>query len=484
MKVQDAGGLAVALSEVIRLLSESEPPESLRDRLLDLCAHVTAGDVLLVSQGDALRGGETLLDVPADEVQPLLAAMRRHDLASISMESTASARELLLLANVLSEAAPQGHAASAGAQRLDRRLLELGCWHVVAQLREGAESTLSAPISDQTALRPAVTAALARETTEAALAIVEQLTGELQRSREQDDALGTALVLHDVLLIERRVAGLGPSAAELSALWARTFDQFATPAALRLVAGLLASDSIERASLLAVMQRAGDAGAGALIAQLIAETGLAKRRELYDAIVDVRAGLPVLLRSLQHPTWYVVRNAVSLLGAMRAPDVESQLAMTFAHADERVRLATTTALARIGTPGALASLGGAMRDRSSAVRHRAFRSLLKAQGTSISASGVADALEIERRPETQRELLDALLGSTSPETVQRLVRLCSPSSRGAFSAELRVSMIDALMRLRPAAAMPILRMAAEDRDPVVRSHARELMATPVAAATP
>jgi hypothetical protein len=45
-------------------------------------------------------------------------------------------------------------------------------------------------------------------------------------------------------------------------------------------------------------------------------------------------------------------------------------------------------------------------------------------------------------------------------------------------------MFEALMRLRPAAAMPILRMAAEDRDPVVRARARELMATPVPTPTP
>jgi HEAT repeat protein len=481
MLMQDACELAVALSELILQLSESPPPDSLRSGLVAVCARVAAGDTILEVRRDVLHVGDAPLEVSADAVQSLLAAMRRHELASIAIESTATPRELLLLGNVLSEAAPQGDAAAARAQRLDRRLLELGCWHVVPRLRTDVETVADGGVASHTATRPAVSAALAAETTEAALAVIEDLTRALQLHRVQDDALGTALLLHDVVLIERRVAVLGDGAAELSALWAITFDQFATPGALRLVATLLAGDAIERASLLAVMLRAGDIGAGALIAQLITETDRAKRRELYDAIVHVRAGLPLLLRSLQHPTWYVVRNAVSLLGAMHAPNVESQLAMTLAHSDERVRLAATSALSRLGTPAALAALGSAMRDKAAAVRHRAFRHLRKALGTGIGATVVADALELERHPATQRELLDALLASTSPETVQRLVRLCSPSSRGAFSAELRVSMFEALIHLRPAAAMPILRMAAEDRDPVVRSRARELMATPVVA---
>jgi HEAT repeat protein len=346
-----------------------------------------------------------------------------------------------------------------------------------------------------------VSAALACETLEAAQAFIEQLTRTLQVHRLEDDAVGTASVLLDVVLIERQVAALtgssdhantngstknsaataniGGGNAELSALWTATFEQFATSGALRLVATLLSSDALDHGSLLSVMQRAGDAGAGALIAELIAESDRTKRRALFDTIVVVRAGLPLLLRSLQHPMWYVVRNSAALLGAMRAPNVEPQLAMTLAHTDERVRLAATTALSRIGTTAAIGALGAAMRDRSAAVRHRAFRQLRKAQGTSINATVVGDALELERNADAQRELLDALLASTSPETVQRIVKLCSPSSRGVFSAELRITMFEALMRLRPAAAMPILRMAAEDRDPVVRARARELMATPV-----
>ncbi len=483
MSIHDASGLAVALSTLIRQLSASEPPESLRDALVDLCARAAVGDVLLASQHGVIHVGETPLELPATDVQLLLDAMSRHGLASISFESTASARELLLLANVLSEAAPHGDAMTARAQRVDRRLLELGCWNVVARLQSALDVSHDASAPCQTAMRPAVSAALACETTDAAAAFMEQLARDLQQHRVQGDAVETALLLHDIILIERRVAMLGDSAAELSVLWATTFDQFATHGALKLVATLLATGAISRTSLFAVLQRAGDVGAGALLAQLITEADRAKRRELYDAIVDVGAGLPLLLRSLQHPMWYVVRNAVSLLGAMGAPNVESQLAMTLAHADERVRLAATRALARLGTPAALASLGAAMRDKSATVRHRAFRHLRKAQGAGISATVLADALEIERTPDTQRELLEALIASTSPDVVQRLVRLASPSTRGSFSAELRVSIVEALMRLRPAAAMPILRMAAEDRDPIVRSRARELMATPSAAAT-
>src|SRR5690606_2785435 len=79
-----------------------------------------------------------------------------------------------------------------------------------------------------------------------------------------------------------------------------------------------------------------------------AET-IEERRCYFDAIVSLRAGIPRLLDALAHPQWYVVRNAVSLLGEMRVLEADSALVPLLDHPHVRVREAAVAALTRLGT---------------------------------------------------------------------------------------------------------------------------------------
>ena len=142
----------------------------------------------------------------------------------------------------------------------------------------------------------------------------------------------------------------GATYAEIRRVWVSTFDRIATRDAMDLVTLMLPQRGYPEPDVLAVLQRAGDVAAAAMIGRLLAARQLSERRVLYDTIVHVRAGATVLLRCLQHPEWHVVRNAALLLGAMRSADVESALGATLKHHDSRVRVAVVTALIEIGTP--------------------------------------------------------------------------------------------------------------------------------------
>lgn len=476
LSTTDGSELAIGLATLVRQLSSKADQDALRAALVQVCETATQADVVFTEISGALCANDQAVTANAALVLPLIEAMQRHGVSAISVESLAAPKELLLVANLLSEA-------SAGPDaRIDLRAHELGCWHV--GFKVNAER--SAPFNEggsltEGAVRPNVSAALACATVDDAYTFSDGLVEQMQLHAYQGEAVKVAYLLLDVLRAERDCALLGEASDDLRAVWTATFDQLVSTSTLSLVAQLLQSSEIARDEVLEVLQRAGDAGAGALIARLIAETGRLERRALFDAIVEMHLGTPLLLRSLSHPMWYVVRNAASLLGAMKAPDVEAALAHVLIHSDERVRLAATTALSRIATPAACAALAGAMKDKSATVRHRAFRNLRKIAGKNINAAAVGDALELERNDDMQHEMLRALVSSNSPDAVQRLVKLCSPSARGVYSSDVRIAMLEALVRLRPSAAMPLLRMAGEDRDFAVRTRARELMTKPVAA---
>jgi len=476
LSTPDGSGLAVAFATLVHQLSTKQDQDALRGAFVSVCENANHVDVVFTEVGGALCADDQALMADAALVQPLVEAMHRHGVSAIHVESLAAPKELLLVANLLSEASTGPDA------RIDLRAHELGCWHVGFKVHSERHGTLSEEGSlSERAVRPNVSAALACATVDDAYIFSDRLIEQMQLYLSEGDAVNMAYLLFDVLRAERHCALLGDASDDLRAVWTATFDQLVSTTTLDLVAQLLQSTDIARDEVLEVLQRAGDAGAGALIGRLIAETGRLERRALFDAIVEMQLGTALLLRSLSHPMWYVVRNAASLLGAMKTPGVEAALAQVLNHLDERVRLAATTAFSRIGTPAACAALATALKDRSATVRHRAFRNLRKLSGKHINAAAVGDALELERNDDMQHEMLRALVSSTSPDAVPRLVKLCSPSARGTFSSDLRIAMLEALVRLRPSAAMPLLRMAAEDRDLVVQIRARELMAKLVAA---
>ena len=470
LSTTDGSELAIALATLVRQLSGKADQDALREALVRVCETATQSDVVFAESAGSICANDQAMTANTALIQPLAEAMLRHGVSSITVESLAAPKELLLVANLLSEASTGPDA------RIDLRAHELGCWHVVFKVHSERTAVLSGEgAHTEGAVRPNVSAALACSTVDDAYAFADGIVEQLQSHAHHGDAVKVAQLLLDLLRAERDCALLGEASDDLRAVWSASFEQLASNATLSLIAKLLQSTEIARDEVLEVLQRAGDAGAGALIARLIAETGRRERRILFDAIVEMQRGTPLLLRSLSHPTWYVVRNAASLLGAMKAVDAVQALGIVLGHPDERVRLAVTTALARIASPAATAALNGALRDRSAAVRHRGFRHLQKLKGNDINACAVGDAMELERNADTQRELLAALVSSTSPEAIPRLVMLCSPSARAAFSGTMRMELLDALTQLRPKAAMPFLRMATEDRDQTVRARAVELI---------
>lgn len=93
----------------------------------------------------------------------------------------------------------------------------------------------------------------------------------------------------------------------------------------------------------------GDHVAGQLFDALSTDDDRAHRARLVRAIKAVgRPALQHLARALTSSTWYVVRNAVTILGDLTAVDLVDDIGATLKHDDARVRRAAARSLSRIG----------------------------------------------------------------------------------------------------------------------------------------
>jgi len=258
----------------------------------------------------------------------------------------------------------------------------------------------------------------------------------------------------------------------------RAIDALATPAVLRLVVRRLpavAGDAAAYRALLQAIDRCGQPGGATLIAYLMAAEAREERRVYFDAIVQLRAGIPILIGALGHSQWYIVRNAACLLGEMEAEKADAALARLLDHPDERVREAATGALAKLDTRTARLALQQLLHDRSPRVRLHAVEAFARNREARIAAP-LSVALDAEEDGDVQLGLLAGLGQIGTPDAVEKLVRAALPAGMRPRPATFRIAALEALVVARGRAAHATLRSVMEDDDPAVREAAQRLVA--------
>lgn len=205
-----------------------------------------------------------------------------------------------------------------------------------------------------------------------------------------------------------------------------------------------------------------------LMDRLAAERDASTRRILTEALVRQRAAaVPVLVEYLTDERWYVVRNAVSILGDIRDQDTADHLTPLLQHPDLRVRREAIRALTRIGGSGAvgilLKTLGGSDQDLC--------RQALLSLGAIKDPAAVPALIALVRRPdpglrymEITREAIKALGEIGSPEAVPTLLSILQKRKfwrRGHFD-ELRSAAALALGEIGSLEPVPMLEKAADD----------------------
>ena len=454
----EAVAYARSLGQLLEALKTGAPEASLKTDLVRVRSHARSQALEMdLAEDGTFRLDGSPTDSNRSDLRPVIDAMRRHGIGRVTVLEGAVPKELLHLAVLLSNPAP----ASENDSSVFDEARDLALWSVriVPVQRANEPGAQAAQAAEFNQLPPTEISVKAEEVVvQAAVAAME------------GDASGALSAL--CLLFE---AESGAPDVVRKSVWTGAFDKAATPTAIELAARLLPDADKDSSVLRGMLKRTGDAGAEALIALLPTAESLTKRRVYFDAIVELRKGVPVLVDALNSPQWFVIRNAALLLGEMKAYEAENALARLLDHHDERVRIAVTSALAQMGTPSARILVQSAIHDSSSEVRRRAVGAFGVDKGGAVSASPLLRALAVEKTLEVEVEILYALGRVASADAVQKLIRLCSQRGAANKPASYRIAAIEALTVARRSASLTILREMSSDSEPTVRATARNLI---------
>jgi HEAT repeat protein len=249
--------------------------------------------------------------------------------------------------------------------------------------------------------------------------------------------------------------------------------RLARPQLLRVVTQELPHAADRRDAYIAVLVRAGEDGADAIIEQIAAISGQNERRVYFDALLQLQAGIPTLIHMLGDARWFVARNAAEVLGEMGAREAEPQLTELLRHHDDRVRRAATGALMRLGTTRAMNAIQEALKDGAPTMRMQAAAALVARKDVK-TAGTLVRALEDEKDDEVQAAFLLALGKLATPDAVQRLLK-AAEAERGLFrkkSTAFRVAAVQGLGEARTPEAAEALKGLVSDKDDDVAASAK------------
>ncbi len=283
------------------------------------------------------------------------------------------------------------------------------------------------------------------------------------------------LVLRAFLLLCRCATGKNYS-QERKQSARLALDQLATDEIINyLVAFLFAANTEQknRESLAQILAFLGNKITRRLMKMLAAERTSGRRRVLTDILVRSGAStLPIIYEYLADERWYVVRNAIAILGDIRHEESLAQLTPMLQHDDIRVRRETIRALTRIGGQRATKILLQITSNDDHELRRQAILSL----GALRAASAVPTLLALlkksdwsQRGIDVKKDAIRALGEIRSPEATPLLLKIIVTKRwlRRHLNNELRIAAAAALGDIGEESTHKILERVTHDRTAAV-----------------
>ena len=241
------------------------------------------------------------------------------------------------------------------------------------------------------------------------------------------------------------------------------------PTMLQGVARLLATHRDLRETCTRLLSLAGEAGADVLIDNLIGSNVGSERRLYLEALPRCPAAVNSLLHLLSDERWYVVRNAVSLLGELGHTEADKRLAELMSHRETRVRQAVAMALGKLGTSRSLLALLQGLSDVSADVRVQSVWAIAKARNPR-AIPWLIEALDHEHDADVQVALINALGAVPTEDGVARLVRAAEAGGMLVRKpTAIRLRAIEALAEAATPSARQALQQLLQDRDREIRA---------------
>ena len=291
------------------------------------------------------------------------------------------------------------------------------------------------------------------------------------------------LVLRALLLL-CRCATAKQYSAERKQYATQALDQLATEEITDyLIAYLFATeiDQKSRDTLVQILVFLGSRIASRLM-EILADEGVASKRKLLNEILS-RIGmtaLPTIDAYLNDDRWYVVRNAIAILGNIRNQDSLAQLTPLLHHDDIRVRRETIRALTKIGGNRAIKILLQTAVAEDQELRRQAILSL----GAIRAASAVPTLLLLleksdwsQRAVDLKKDTIRALGDIRDPEAIPKLTRIVKKKSwmNRQLNDELRIAAAAALGDFADESTRNVLEKATHDRTAAVARAAAQAL---------
>jgi HEAT repeat protein len=164
-----------------------------------------------------------------------------------------------------------------------------------------------------------------------------------------------------------------------------------------------------------------------LLEALETEQDRSRRGRLIKAIKTIgKPALQHLESALRSPTWYLVRNALNLLGDLTAVELIEQMSVTLEHDDERVRRAAARALGKLGGVRVERFLIDALHTKSGETQMEILSALgtLKAESAIDAIAGLTRSRTFGRTEDPVRlKAIETLGAIGSPKVVAPLAEL-------------------------------------------------------------
>ncbi|HEY9517533.1 MAG TPA: HEAT repeat domain-containing protein [Gemmatimonadaceae bacterium] len=245
--------------------------------------------------------------------------------------------------------------------------------------------------------------------------------------------------------------------------------RLSTPTMLKCVVDLLPRRQESYNRYMLIFARTEDVGSEALVDALMEAPSLTDRRVYYDSLLHVRTGIRTLIHILGDARWYVVRNAVDLLGEMRVAEAEGELVRLLEHRDDRVRAAAAGALAKFGASRATPVYTERIAEGMSLGRSAGI-----AEITGMSVHSLGRAVDREEDGRVQMAMLAALGQLGTPKAIEKLLEIAR-TDKGLLMKKhptpLRVAAVHALGQVTSSGALAALQSLLRDKEKAIRGAA-------------
>lgn len=215
-----------------------------------------------------------------------------------------------------------------------------------------------------------------------------------------------------------------------------------------------------------------------LMQHLAEETDAQSRKILGSAMIRLgTTACPVLIEYLKDTRWFVVRNAIGILGEIRNQQTTPQLVQMLAHEDLRVRRETIRALTKIGGRSAEGTLIHILESEDREMRRQTILSLGALKCTAALPALIEMATQRDHkgsRLDEKKEAVHALGQIGSSDALPQLKAILKRRRFwfGSRDDQLRAAAALALGKIGSPDALALLNKATEDKSEQVARAAR------------